>query len=488
MGLISAVLLTAAGIIAWHMHRLQEDAANLLAINVASVRAAEEYEIGIREVRHQLDIFLLTGETRRLKAVPDLRREMEHWLGEAERVATTDIEQRHMARVRTGHEHFFAEYERLTRHEQPAELAPQIQELIDDVLNKEILQPAHEYLDFNEQQLEQGSQHNHAIGDRLVVGLVLLGVCGASAGLLGGLGMARWVYRSIVQLSLPVRDAAGKLSAVAGPITVSGAWGYDELEKALHGMAGQIGTVVNRLHQSEREALRAEQLAKVGQMAAGIAHEVRNPLMAMKILVQAAAERGAAGRLAGRDLAVLEEEICRLERSIQTFLDFARPPQPEKRPFDLRRLVAETFDLVRERARQQEVHLRCHGDAAVRVEADQGQVRQVLLNLLLNALDAVRPGGAIDVHWFRARSSAGRRWLAVQVVDDGQGLDPALGRKVFEPFISTKATGMGLGLSISRRIVEAHGGTIGADNRRSGGAEFTFTLPLACAGAVAQAT
>lgn len=482
IGVVSALLLGAAAVTAWNVHRLQENAADLLAVNVASLRAAEEYEIGLREIRNQLDLFLLTGDACHLAAVPELRREIEHWLAEADRVATTETEQRQMAKVRAGHEHFFREYDRLSRQVQPAELAPQIHALINDVLTKEILEPAHEYLDFNEQQLEDGTQQNRQLSDRLVLGLLLLGVCVAGAGLLGGFGIARWVNRSIVQLSLPVRDAAGKLSAVAGPITLSAAWGWDELESALHKMAGQIGTVINRLHQTEREALRAEQLAKVGQMAAGIAHEVRNPLMAMKILVQAAAEHGTRAHLTGRDLTVLEEEICRLERSIQTFLDFARPPQPEKRTFDLSAVVRQTFELVAERARQQEVRLVCDlGPKPVSVEADQGQVRQVLLNLLLNSLDAVRPGGTIRV--CLAAPACGPRqgsdWLSLCVTDDGTGLPPDLGRKIFEPFFSSKPTGMGLGLSICRRIVEAHGGAIDAADRPEGGAAFTFSLPRA---------
>src|SRR5262249_30506373 len=143
------------------------------------------------------------------------------------------------------------------------------------------------------------------------------------------------ISRSIVRLSVPVRDAAGKLNPFVGPITLSAHWGLDELEKALQNISGHIETVVQRLHDTEREGLRAEQLAKVGQMAAGIAHELRNPLMSMKILVQSASEANASGTLQGRDLVVLEEEITRLERSTQTFLDFARPPEPEKCLFDL---------------------------------------------------------------------------------------------------------------------------------------------------------
>src|SRR5262249_39203826 len=148
-----------------------------------------------------------------------------------------------------------------------------------------------------------------------------------------------------------------------GPLVVSGGAGLEDLEAALHGVAGQVAAVVERLQQSQREALRAEQLAALGQMAAGFAHELRNPLMSMKVLVQSAASRG--GRaLTGRALAVLEEEITRLEGLTTTFLDFARPPRPEKRPFDLRALLEETAELVAGRAGQWDVRVECDLPAA----------------------------------------------------------------------------------------------------------------------------
>lgn len=199
---------------------------------------------------------------------------------------------------------------------------------------QEILQPAQEYLDFNETQIQQASEENQQTTARMVIGLLLLGVCGPVTGLLAGYGVSRAVSRSVVRLSVPVMDAAGKLNGVVGPIAVCGGLELEGLEAVLRRMAEQIGAVVERLQQSQREALRAEQLAAVGQMAAGFAHELRNPLMAMKILVQSAADRTGGVGLVGRNLVVLEEEMTRLERLTSTLLDFARPPLPEKRAFD----------------------------------------------------------------------------------------------------------------------------------------------------------
>ena len=135
-----------------------------------------------------------------------------------------------------------------------------------------------------------------------------------------------------------------------GPIHLSPDWDVESLDILLRRMADEVGTVVERLERSQREVLRAEQLAALGQLAAGLAHELRNPLTSMKILVQSAVERGESAGLSGRPLAVLEEEIVRLEGSIQAFLDFARPPAPEKRRFDLDKVLEGKLDLISARA------------------------------------------------------------------------------------------------------------------------------------------
>jgi signal transduction histidine kinase len=298
--------------------------------------------------------------------------------------------------------------------------------------------------------------------------------------LVAGFGITRGISRSIVRLSLPIQDAAGKLNEIVGPITFSAQAGLEEIEIVLHKIADQIGAVVERLQESRREALRAEQLAAVGQMAAGIAHELRNPLMAMKILVQAAAEADPP-TLAERDLLVLEEEITRLERSAETFLDFARPPEIERRTFDLRLLVGQVLDLVSAQAARQGVQVSCTSGEKrqIPIRADMGQVRQVLLNLLLNALDAAPDGGTIsvEIESTGAGANGSPGWVTVLVSDTGRGLPSELGSKIFEPFVSTKPTGIGLGLSICKRIVESHGGQIDAVSRPLGGAEFTIRLP-----------
>lgn len=469
---VGSLLLAGCLATAWYVHRLQRDASEILSLHVASMRAAEELEIGLREVRTLLDDYLLSEDPRHLEGLPRLRGETDRYLADAEGLATTGREQELMRRVKRGYEHFFAELDLISRLPPQGPQRRQMRELIDRVLTDEILEPAHEYLDLNEVMASEAASRNKQAAQRTVFALVALGVFGPAGGLLAGWGIARRIDRSLVRLTLPIQDATGLLSEAVGPISLAPGWGLDELEAVLRRMASRIGEVIQRMQRSQQEALRAEQLASLGQLAAGVAHELRNPLTSMKILVQATLVRGD-GALAGRDLVVIEEEITRLERLTSTLLDYARPARPEKAAFEVGELVGDVAALLSGRAGRRDVRIHCRlPDAPVWLEADAGQVRQVLLNLMLNALEAVPDAGEVRVS---LAEEAGE--VELVVTDSGPGLPASLGQDVFRPFVSTKPTGLGLGLSICKRLVDAHGGTIAAGAGPEGGASFRVRLP-----------
>lgn len=474
----SAVLLLLGGLAAWYLHRLQQDSSELLVASVTRLRAAEELEIISHELRNQLNRILFLPDSANLSRVPTLHQEAQHWLDLARQEAQTTREQELLGHIAAGYQRFFTEFQRITIDPQTTDQQRQeIFGLIRQVTAQEILHPAHEYRDLNRRLTEEASQRNQAIADRMGLGLLLLGMCGAVAGLLVGYGVARGIQRSIVELTVPILDAGGKLSEVVGPIAISSDATFQELELALENIADRVGTVVQRLHDSSRAALRAEQLAALGQLAAGLAHELRNPLTAIKLLVQPETE-GDTPVLDREDWAVLWREIERLEQTIQSFLDYARPPRLVKRPIVVRRLLQQTVDFVVRRARQLGIEVVCEvPEQVVEIEAEPGQVRQVLLNLLLNALDASPRGGRVTVRMAYQLPD----WLNIEVADQGIGLPTELGERIFEPFVTTKESGTGLGLPICKRIVEEHGGQITARNQAGGGAVFAITFPLGAA-------
>ncbi len=226
------------------------------------------------------------------------------------------------------------------------------------------------------------------------------------------------------------------------------------------------------IRRHEQETMRAEHLATVAQMATGVAHELRNPLTAVKMLVQTAQE-GSAG-LQAEDLGYVVDEIRRMERSLQCYLGFARPQKPERRESDLVELIRRTLSLIHPRAVQQQVTLEfAPPGTSVVADIDPEQIQQVLINLTFNALDMMPRGGTLKIEFAPPLNGN----ISLRVLDNGPGIAPQVLGRLFRPFFTSKETGTGLGLVVSRRIAEEHGGTLTAENRPEGGACFELRIP-----------
>ncbi|MCA9246977.1 MAG: hypothetical protein KDA42_07680 [Planctomycetales bacterium] len=232
--------------------------------------------------------------------------------------------------------------------------------------------------------------------------------------------------------------------------------------------------IVGPMRRWEREAIRAESLATVAQLATGVAHEVRNPLTSIKLLVQNQLQTARVPTLC-EDLKVIEEEIRRMESTLNSFLDFARPTPPQRKPLELSGVVDRTLALLDGRIGKQNVRVQFETPVEpLQVHADAEQLRQVLLNLSLNAIEMMPRGGTLDIHIQRCHD----HHVCLEVADTGPGIAKENMSKMFQPFFTTRETGVGLGLVISRRIAQDHGGDLLFKNRPEGGACFTLRLPL----------
>ncbi len=475
---------------AWYVVELQKKNTALLDVNVASIRAAEELEMIVRDMRHDLDRYLLTNDREHLAHAVQRRSEASQWLAKAEKLSASDQESAFVADLKQGIGEYFVQLHQLV-HDPPAKISSTVVEALEEeVLSEKVLVVAHRYLDFNEKELEHSNQQNHRLAEKLAMVMVLLGVCGGVVGLEAGYGVARTINRSMYQLSVPIRDVAGKLNAVVGPLEVNADPNLQDLQLILETVSERVGSVVDQLHQRHQEVVRSDQLAAVGKLAAGLAHELRNPLMCMKTLVQSARREQESATLNATDIAVLDEEITRLDSLLQTFLDFARPSAPKFNSVEVTPIVRQTIDLVTNRAETRQIKIDVHiPSESVEVQGDSMQLRQVLLNLLLNAFDAVQNEGQIVVSVERFHRSGVAvspfklqpNWVCLSVSDNGCGLPKDQRDRVYEPFFSTKDPGLGLGLAVSKRIIDAHSGELLAEDRVGGGTVFKVMLPLSAA-------
>jgi signal transduction histidine kinase len=470
---VSVLLVTICSAGALYINHLHVDLGRVFAENVASEQAAHELEMTVKEMRQALRDETASPAAR-AEVLERLNRLARGQLEATRRLANHERERELVGEIGAGLDAYFQGWEERQRAGQ-AERSNLDKELA-RLLRARVLQPCRELAQFNRDQVALSDAANRRIVHRLTWGLLAAGIAAPLSGLLLGYAMARNLYQSICQLSVRIRDAAGRLMGEVPPVTLEDPSDLPELHRQMQGVIEQIENVVGRLQQSERAVLRSEQLAAVGQVAAGVAHELRNPLTSVKMLVQTGLEGPKPSGLPPEDLTIIEHEIRRMEACIQTFLDFARPPTSERRQTDLLAVVRRCLALIEGRARRQKVDLNLDlPSEPVTLLIDAEQIHQVLLNLLLNALDVLPHGGTVTLTVQDGRPE--QPAVRVSVLDTGPGIASRIRERLFEPFVSGKETGLGLGLSICQRLVEAHGGTIQGDNLPEGGALFTFTLP-----------
>lgn len=228
------------------------------------------------------------------------------------------------------------------------------------------------------------------------------------------------------------------------------------------------------LRESGEQLRRAERLSALGEVAAGLAHEIRNPLAGMKGALEIVSSRAAVGTPEAEFCAIATRELHRLEGLVQEFLDYARPRPPRLRPADLPEVIRRVVSLLGPQADGAGVALAVEGeDASQGLRIDPEQIEQVLVNIVLNAVQASPRGGRVTL---RHRRQGGR--YLIEVADQGPGIPPDARARIFEPFFTTKDRGTGLGLAISQRIIAAHQGEIRIPSREGGGTTVEILLPL----------
>lgn len=300
----------------------------------------------------------------------------------------------------------------------------------------------------------------------------------------------KWIARPLATLVHGSREvAAGKFEH---RICLDSHDEMRELAEAMNAMTERFREIRDDLDQQVRErtkqVVRSEQLASVGFLAAGVAHEINNPLASIAMcseslegrlteLLNQVGEAHAAERDVARSyLAMIQKEAFRCKQITEKLLDFSRMGDPERHNTDLRELVAGVVEMVRHLGKYQNKHVVQKGDEPVIAEVCPPELKQVVLNLITNGLDSVEPDGTVTVSTSLERGQA-----RIVVEDNGCGMTEEVIRHLFEPFFTRRrgGQGIGLGLSITFRIVEEHGGQIHAHSAGMGqGARFTVTLPL----------
>lgn len=235
-----------------------------------------------------------------------------------------------------------------------------------------------------------------------------------------------------------------------------------------------------QLHESRDIIQRQEKLASLGMLAAGVAHELRNPLTAIKIRLFSLRQILPGNLADHEDITVIQSQIQRLGRIVTEFLRFARPAEPQWASLTTNQLLQSVGELLGGELNHRGIQLDVASTEPMSIRADMQQLQQVLINLVQNAADSIGSQGRITLtarQGAAADSSRSQPVVMIDVIDTGGGIPPEAQARLFDPFFSTKENGTGLGLAIAARILQKHGGAIHYSTRPGHGTTFTLVLP-----------
>ncbi len=305
--------------------------------------------------------------------------------------------------------------------------------------------------------------------------LLLIGLGGFLLGIAGASFLARRITRPIHRLvDGTVRIAQGDFSEA---IVDTSRDEVGDLARSFNEMTRDLLQTRERAEDANRRLVQHEKLASIGRMAATIAHEIRNPLTSVKLNVQKIAEEEALAEAVKAHLDLSLEGIDQIERFIKELLNFTRVQELALERWPVDQIVDASLKMLKDvlAGKGIVVERTCDPDLPP-VLADADKLRQVFLNLLRNAHEALDEGGHIGIACDRVREG-GRTMVRIRLSDDGPGIPENVRRNIFEPFFTTKPSGFGLGLANARKIVEQHNGTIAVDPAGGAGAAFVILIP-----------
>jgi signal transduction histidine kinase len=287
-------------------------------------------------------------------------------------------------------------------------------------------------------------------------------------------GAASWIFAARITdpiLKLRKGTRAFAEGDLTRKIRVSGA-------REIRDLAEEFNKMASRLQDTVRQMMRVDRLAALGELASGIAHEVRNPLAGMKTSAQVLATRATDEE--SRSLVDgIQEEIERLDRMVTDLLNFARPTPPALGAHEVAPLLDKSLALIHTHLRKNGVRLVKECGAVPSVRVDPNQLQQIFLNFFLNSLKAMPGGGTLTVRLFSHPEE--REIVRVEISDTGVGIPPEQIDRVFDPFFTTDPRGVGLGLSVVHTLVRENGGSVGLASEPGKGTRVTLRLPAAAA-------
>ena len=465
----------AALLSSWHVETLMRRTAG---DHLPSVRAAEELEIAVLEQRGFVSQYLLDGGNQKwLSGLRRRERNYHHWLARAYETARTTEEKQILRKLEDVYRQYDLKRTEVVNLYDGGDPSAAEELLVHEVndLYQQAYDLCEEFIKTNEQYVDTvvAGSRNQVRWVTLAVSVCVLLTIGLAAVLL-------WLFFHGVVF--PVRAMVQDARSFAGEAASEGRQlPTDELRTVgvyLRNLMSDVTDSRTTLERSRKQLRDAAKLASVGKLAASVAHEIRNPLTAMKMWLFSIQKEVGGSEAIDRKFAIVSEEMRHLESIVRDFLEFSRPPELKLAAVTVASVLDRTLKLIEPRLADRKISvLREEDDALPRVLADPEQLKQVFFNLLNNAVEITNESGCIHITTAKEFDFEDRETIVVRIADSGPGMPDEVSRRIFEPFFTTKDTGTGLGLCIAARIMARHEGRVILESSNKRGTIFAVHIP-----------
>ena len=470
--LVAALILTAlvGGLVTiWHTGATDDLFTTLIDKNISSFQAAEGLEIALLSQKGYLTYYFLDGNPEWLQKLKENHQSFLQWLRKAHNSATTPVMTEILNKIDSKYKDYIARREEVINlyktgnRDQGAKLHWEIRHQF-----LEIYDLCENYKLVNQGIISQIKNESLAQA-RFIKTLALIVM--PSVVLLGLL----LTYILIKQLLEPIRQLSRETGLGPGPGEKDE---VQALSRRVHDLIENVDQAQTKLERSQEHLVQSEKMAMVGKLAAGVAHSIRNPLTSLKMRLFSMGRTLELSPTHQEDFEVIAEEIRHIDNIVANFLEFSRPPKLMMQKVSPSDVVDMALQLLRHRLESYNVEVQLKRSRALpEVWADPDQLKEVLVNLLTNACEAMKGGGSIVIQEGETFLQSIGQVVTIQVSDNGPGIPEAVQDKIFQPFFTTKEEGTGLGLSIATRILGEHGGWLDLDSQEGRGTTFTINLP-----------
>ena len=472
--LANAVLLgiTVMGSIAmiWYTYKTENLFTGIVARHIPMYQAAEALETSLLNQKGYLSYYLLDKNPEWLRQLADFKKDFESQLARAKPLVTESWEKQDLCRIESVYATYITAKDRaLTLYEKgdPGAGAALHREVranffrIYELCEK--FKAAHKKaIDVTVEDSRTDAKNLRYIGLLAIVTVVLLSL------------LINYIFtRHILE---PIRKLAAEADHL-GEGRVSGNE-LAALKSSVHGLIENAEQTHAELERSRESLMQSEKMALVGQLAAGTAHSIRNPLTSIKMRLFSLGRSTKLSQDQQENISVISTEIGQINKILENFLEFSRPPKLTMKAQSPSLVVDNTLRLLEQRLKSYGVMVQVVRSTTLDdVLLDAGQFKEVLANIIINACEAMDKGGRITISETMDNINTDRDTAVIRIQDNGPGIPASIQDEVFNPFFTTKDDGTGLGLSICFNIISEHGGCLVLDSQEGKGACFTITLP-----------